>query len=210
MKIGITTRLSISDEGAPINGVPTTYLNIIKEYAYPIIIDSTSNLDLYRNMLLNQLKEVDGIILPGGDKISEVDLFIIEYCYINNIPLLGICLGMQEISYYFDNKSITPIGNNSHFDMDKQYLHEIQIVNNSYFQSLLKQDTISVNSRHKYHIFPNTHFTIQATCNDTIEAIKINNTYHMIGVQFHPEIMWNYDNNAKLLFEDFFNKIRAK
>ena len=96
MKIGILTRESISNIGANTNAVPFTYLTIFNKENFPIIIDSSLKLnDKNKQHLLNQIKDIDGFILPGGEKISDVDLFIIDYCYKNNVPLLGICLGMQ-------------------------------------------------------------------------------------------------------------------
>ena len=51
--------------------------------------------------LLGILSVVDGVLLTGGDDASIMGLFIINYCVRNNKRLLGICLGMQEIAYYF-------------------------------------------------------------------------------------------------------------
>ncbi len=50
----------------------------------------TKNLD-------KKLKEFDGIIVPGGFGTRGVEgkIKVIEYCRINKIPFLGLCLGMQ-------------------------------------------------------------------------------------------------------------------
>jgi len=97
MKIGVLTREINSDIGALTNGIPFTYLNIFNKEHYPIFIDSSLKLTTKnKQTLLDEIKDIKGFILPGGEKISEVDLFIIDYCYKNNIPLIGICLGMQR------------------------------------------------------------------------------------------------------------------
>ncbi|MCF0237678.1 MAG: CTP synthase [Sphaerochaetaceae bacterium] len=47
--------------------------------------------------IVNKLKGVDGIIVPGGfgERGIEGMILTAEYCRKNNIPYLGICLGMQ-------------------------------------------------------------------------------------------------------------------
>ena len=196
-KIGILTRLLISNTNVDLNAIPFAYLNTFNKNFYPVIIDSTLPLSIYKEEILKQIKDIDGFILPGGSEISEIDLYIIDYCYTNDIPLLGICLGMQEIGYYFNKNSIKPLNNLNHFDMQKDYLHTINLNKKGYLYSLIKQETISVNSRHKYHLIKNKKYTIEATDNhNIIEAIKVKNKKYIIGVQFHPEIMYYYDYNA--------------
>lgn len=208
MKIGILTRKLQSEFNTSLNAIPFTYLDAIKNECYPIIIDSTLSLDKYKDELLEQIKGIKGFILPGGENISNVDLFIIDYCYKNNIPLLGICLGMQEIGYYFDNKAIVSLNSSSHMDMEAKYVHNITLVKDNYLYNLLKKDSISVNSRHNFHIIDNPNYLVQAYADNVIEAIKVKNTKYILGIQFHPEIMYQYDENAQKIFKDFFNKCK--
>ena len=58
----------------------------------------------------------DGIILTGGNDLveyngntperDEVESLLIKYALINNLPLLGVCRGMQMILNYFNNKLV--------------------------------------------------------------------------------------------------------
>ena len=49
------------------------------------------------NDMYNILKKIDGVIVPGGFGITGIEEIIkgIQYCRINKIPMMGICLGMQ-------------------------------------------------------------------------------------------------------------------
>jgi imidazoleglycerol phosphate synthase glutamine amidotransferase subunit HisH len=42
---------------------------------------------------------VDGIVFPGANKITTFDEYLLERCIEKDIPTLGICLGMQLMSY---------------------------------------------------------------------------------------------------------------
>ena len=88
MNIGITTRTTTLNK-AKINYIPSTYLNVIKDYGYPIIIDSSISIKS-TNEFEQQLKKIDAFILPGGTNINYIDLYIINYCIPKHIPNKGI------------------------------------------------------------------------------------------------------------------------
>ena len=46
------------------------------------------------------LDMVDGVLFPGGFKITQYDEYLLERCIERDIPTLGICLGMQLMSNY--------------------------------------------------------------------------------------------------------------
>ncbi len=54
---------------------------------------------------LSELTECDGIIIPGGFGASGIEgkMRAITYCRENNVPMLGICLGMQLSAVEFAN-----------------------------------------------------------------------------------------------------------
>ena len=64
------------------------------------------------------LKEFDGILIPGGfgERGFEGKLDAIDYAIENNVPLFGICLGMQSMVTQFARRNGYPDANSSEFD----------------------------------------------------------------------------------------------
>lgn len=72
----------------------------------------------------NKLKDCDGVIVPGGfgDRGIEGMITTAGYCRNNNLPYLGICLGMQVAVIEFARNVCEMKGANSReFDPDSQY-----------------------------------------------------------------------------------------
>lgn len=59
--------------------------------------------NLNNNNIDNKLKQIDGIIIPGGFGSQGLagKLLLIKYARENNIPFLGICLGLQLTAIEF-------------------------------------------------------------------------------------------------------------
>ena len=145
------------------------------------------------------LKFCNGILLQGGDAFYKYDEYIAKKAYENNIPTLGICLGMQLMSYIFNGK----IGHIKDHLSDKLYVHNNQILKDTKLFNMLNNDEISVNSHHKDYII-STNLKINSISSDRIiEGVEASNKDFFIGVQWHPETMIDYDNNACLIFQSF-------
>lgn len=192
--IGIVTRLennmhkinkSLIDNITKCGGL---CLGIINEERY-----SYEFLDRDKLIIDNILKICDGFVIPGGSTESFLDKYIIEYATKNNIPILGICLGMQEMSSFLDLEEV------SNHNKSNRYVHKVNIDKNSLLYKIFKKD-IYVNSRHNYKIKNLNGYKVVGSCLDVIEAIeKEDNTFN-VGVQWHPE---DIDNEE--LFEYFIN-----
>jgi gamma-glutamyl-gamma-aminobutyrate hydrolase PuuD len=158
-----------------------------------------------------QLDLCDGILLPGGFKTNKYDRYIIDYIIENDIPTLGICLGMQQLSNYkremFQNeKNESEV---QHINEDNTCTHEIDIVKDTKFHSIVNKDNAVVNSRHNYHILPNENFVNSAYAKDGyIEAIEMPEKKFILGVQFHPEDM--DDDTSLSIFNAFIDAARKK
>lgn len=69
---------------------------------------------------VNELKEYDGIIVPGGFGTRGIEgkIRAIKYCRENNIPFLGLCLGMQLATIEFA-RNVAGIKNASSAEFSK-------------------------------------------------------------------------------------------
>ncbi len=166
------------------------------------VIKIKDNIDI--NCLLKILKNIDGILLTGGDKVGRLDYFLIKYAIDNNLKLLGICQGMQSMALYGSEDSLVEIGNLSH-NKYKNYCHNVKL-SDSKLKEILNKEVVEVNSYHKQKVLNSNYFKIVGMSDDgIIEAIESNNNIFQIGLQWHPEKMIDYDNNSKLIFDYFIN-----
>jgi CTP synthase len=77
--------------------------------------------DIEANGVERHLKDVSGILVPGGFGVRGVDgkVAAIEYARLNNIPFLGLCLGMQcSVIEWARNVAKLEKANSSEFDPD--------------------------------------------------------------------------------------------
>ena len=76
------------------------------------------------NVCIELLKDVDGVVIPGGFGIRGVEgkLNVIRYARENNLPFLGICLGMQcAVTEFARNVAGLKNANSTEFDENTPY-----------------------------------------------------------------------------------------
>lgn len=156
------------------------------------------------NKIIEQINICDGIILPGGSILNDIDIKVAKYLYDIDKPTLGICLGMQTMAKALGGE--VQLLDNINHNQTSEYVHYIKIKKDSKLYYILENEIINVNSRHKYHV-TNTNLDINAYSKDfVIEGIEDKNKKFYIGVQYHPETIY-YDINSKLLIEEFIKKL---
>lgn len=167
-----------------------------------------SRLTLQEKENLNRIMDLcDAIIMPGGLKTYEYDYYIASYAKEKNIPILGICAGMQVMAREEYDVKLELCPTNMH-KTDKIYAHSVYIDKNTLLYDILKKEEIMVNSHHRYYV-PNKgikNISAVSIEDSIVEAIENPNCNFNIGVQWHPEKLG--DENAKRLFEYFIDEAK--
>lgn len=155
----------------------------------------------------DSLKLCDGLLFPGGRKFTPYDRYLLECAIKRQIPVLGICLGMQMMGCYKSEINIIENETNHFQENDDELTHEVIIDKNSKLYKILKKDKIKVNSFHRRHIINSNEYKVVATSTDgLIEAIEFPSETFNIGIQWHPEISYDFDENSKKLIDYFISE----
>lgn len=205
MKLNEEYRLAIIKSGGiPLMILPTNDL----KYGETLPRDAGYLTEEEKEDLYQVLALCDGFLMPGGSRWYQYDEVICKYALDNDIPILGICLGMQILGNV-DNfcgtqnsdKTVKNETSINHCQKDEKHVHEC-IIQDGILHDILKVDRVKVNSRHHYHITKKDYFSVDAYSEDgLIEAIHIPNHKFALGIQWHPESMISYEPMMLELFK---------
>ena len=188
-RIGISLRVQkIEKINENRDAISHDWIHFLQELNYfPILIpNNLKNVEEY----VSELK-LDGLILSGGDNISEfperdkTERKLLEYAIKNTMPVLGVCRGMQLINTFFDG-TISKNDSSSHVGVN----HDVEITNLD-FADLLGENKLEVNSFHnnlikKNDIGENLMVFAQSENDSTIEGY-FHEKLPVLGVMWHPE-----------------------
>ncbi|MEG2028755.1 MAG: gamma-glutamyl-gamma-aminobutyrate hydrolase family protein [Bacilli bacterium] len=222
--IGVLGRPSVDDENDKLVAIyDDVRTSIIKKDCIPFMFVPLSTVDYIstktsdmpkltdneKEVLRNMVDICDGIIIPGGYKWFEYDEYVVKYAIEKDIPVLGICMGMQLLSS-IDNGGLSLELNETkinHRQRKEKYVHSISIIDNTLLYNIINNNKINVNSNHRYHAVKVNNFVVSAYSEDgLIEAIELQNKKFVLGVQWHPEKMLDYDEYANKLYDCFIGK----
>lgn len=185
---------------------------ILKEKGNPVLYLPDTWDKQEEKRFLTFLKQCHGIMLPGGTEVLKHDLFAIRYAINRNIPLFGICLGMQAMALYRKKDGLMKITKDNHCQNNKDKVHNVIIDKNSKLYKIINKKTkLAVNSRHHYQVKNAGIFKVCAKSEDgIIEAIEAKDHPFQIGVQWHPESMINIDKQEQKLIKEFIKYCKKK
>jgi putative glutamine amidotransferase len=192
------------------------YINrIVENGGIPYLIPYVND-----KIIPETLEVCDGLLLPGGNRVLKTNFDVIDYFYKNNKPIMGICLGMQTIAMYSVNieqegkRIIKTIDNGvNHWPIElyrdnvNSLAHKVNIEKDTKLYDIFKVEEMDVNSVHKCTITEvGSKFRVSIKSSDgLIEGIEYNgDDKYIIGVQFHPEVLDQYNN----IFKEFINRCK--
>lgn len=189
------------------------YQSVLKAGGVPVIIPPFSETDRLGEML----DGLDGIIFSGGgdpnpllfgeEPVKELhgitperdvqELLLVRLAYDRQIPMLGICKGIQMINaalggtmYQDIHSQMEGVRIKHSQDQDRRFpSHTVALAEDSILRKLFKQSTIAVNSFHHQACKDAAPcLKVTATSADgVIEAEESNEHKSILGVQWHPE-----------------------
>ena len=204
--IAITQRLDhIKDYNELRDCLDVRWYSFLKKINYSLI--PLPNLSTAISLeLLNKMK-INGIILSGGNSLSSYssnnniaskirDRFerkLIKFSLDNNIPILGVCRGMQMLNVYFKGSLISI--------KDGKKRHKLISVKNKF------KLPENVNSFHDWGISKETMSkNLTAIAHDTSNNIEafMHKKKKIIGIMWHPERDYKFNKENLNLIKDFF------
>ena len=209
MIAAITTRITQSDTYFEIRDAISHDLTeiLIDQNFVPFLIPNVSSIKKMYNKV-----NFDLLILSGGDDVisdlknncnaldnakllrTEVEMECIEFCIRKNIPIIGICRGMQSINLYFGGK-LTLDKNNNHVNK----MHHIELLTKKFFT--IEKNKLLVNSYHNNVITKNNLgkqlYPVASANDNTVEALA-HKEHSILGIMWHPER--DFFNNYETLF----------
>ena len=209
------------------------YKSVVAAGGVPVIIPPVADKDV----VLNTLEHVDALILSGGGDYNPLwageepspllhainqerdlpELLITRLAYNRQIPMLGICRGIQTLAMALGGKvkqDISDIAGLKHSqDADRSepthsvIIEEDSILYRLYSSLFTSNSSLLVNSFHHQAVSETGEkFRVVAKSPDGIvEAMESTEYKSLLGVQWHPECLAD----GKPLFEWLVNEAKA-
>ena len=194
------------------------YKSVVAAGGVPLVIPPVAD----KHVILNTLDRIDGLILSGGGDYDPhwageepspllgtinaerdlPELLITRLAYNRQLPILGICRGIQTLATAFGGHVAQDISEVSGWKQEvsikhsqdaprEEATHTVTIEKDSLISVAYQATEIKVNSFHHQAVDnPGDKFRAVATSPDgIIEAMESSEYKSVIGVQWHPECL---------------------
>lgn len=188
------------------------YQSVVAAGGVPVVIPPVAD----KHVIINSLEHIDALILSGGSDINPLwageepspklhginqerdlpELLIARLAYNRQIPMLGICRGIQTLATAFGGKvaqDISDVATIKHSqDADRsEPTHSVIIDEDSSLFDIYKSTKVMVNSFHHQAVAEaGDKFRVVAKSPDgVIEAMESSEFKSILGVQWHPECL---------------------
>ena len=147
---------------------------------------------------IKNFTNIQGFILSGGPSTVTERKFqnVPKEIFNKNIPILGICYGLQLIAKIFGGK-IRPSKKRREFGRAFLFQKKTSILTKNF---LGKNNSVWMSHEDAVIKLPKNFKTIASTKNSKLTIIE-NSKKKIYGVQFHPEV--THTENGKQLFKNF-------
>jgi len=154
-----------------------------------------------------------GEISPLRD---EMELSLLIAVLPSGKPILGICRGIQLLNVGLHGTLYQDIYLQNALSFQQQHTqrlpdhlpaHDVFIEEGSLLHRIVKVTRLPVNTLHHQAVkdcAPDL-IAVARSSSGLIEAIENKDHPYFLGVQWHPERMWQVDASAKAIFESFVN-----
>lgn len=213
--------ISANEEGAKCTLNMEYARAVEKSGGLPFVLPLTVN----EKQLEGYLAMADGLLLSGGGDVEpsfygeerlpqcgeaskirdEMEIALCKKAVEKGIPVLGICRGVQVMNIALGGTLYQHIENHARHDMPREPVHSAVIGNGTRLHTIFGVETVSVNSRHHQAVKDVAEgLIVSARAQDgTVEAVEMPGDSFFLGVQWHPEGMYDRYDDMKKIFAAF-------
>lgn len=203
-RISNDVRYSINKNGGLVMGIlPQTSRKVFNQEDEHENVKLTAQEKTDLAFFINQCS---GIVLQGGISSHNHEEFIAKYCYENDIPLLGICAGYNNMIRGLGGSAEKIQNVDIHDRPDLKYAHKCKVVDkNSLFAKIVKEETFDVNSVHTYvgTKIPKQLSIVAVSDDNQVEVVEAKDKKFYIGIKYHPELLVDDDKKQNEIFKQF-------
>ncbi|MCF6465967.1 gamma-glutamyl-gamma-aminobutyrate hydrolase family protein [Clostridium sp. Cult2] len=176
----------------------------------------TGGSDIHPNNYHESVKKGLGLVVPERDAF---ELKLLKRILEKDKPILGICRGFQLINVYFGGKLYQDIKHNNSTIIEHHgyklpkycFIHNNILEEGSKIYEAFGKRDLNVNSLHHQIIEKLGEGLLQTVLSEDgiIEGFEHKNYSYVVGMQWHPEMMFEVHSEQLLIFKHFINNVKA-